>query len=300
MNKENIWPSLPFNECRDSMETLHMKMQVVGKVKLALTPFINQWWNVAFYVTARGMTTGLIQYKDIVFEIDFDFTRHELSLRTGESEVKMIPLSNGTVADFYNELMTCLKGLGISVTIDTLPAEVPNPIRCEDDTRSTYTKDHVYRWWKILLQSTMVFKRFRAGFRGKASPVLFYWGSFDLNHTRFSGKPAEPPKQGGKIMKYAENEENFAAGFWHGNANYPKPAFYAYHYPALQGIEKVNISPAAASYSTQLGEFILDYDDVRSADDPGKLILDFLNSTYEESAKLAGWDMDSFKVVKPD
>jgi hypothetical protein len=300
MNKEKIWPSLPFGECRDSMETLHMKMQIVGKVKLALTPFLNQWWNVGFFINSRGMTTGLIPCGDIIFEVNFDFNEHILSISTNKNELKTIQLSKGTVAEFYSEFMDSLSALGISVKIDPTPSEVPNPVRCDEDMRSTYEKDHVYRWWNILLRANMVFEEFRSSFRGKSSPVLFYWGSFDLNNTRFSGKPAEPPKQSGIIMKYAENEENFAVGFWHGNANYPKPAFYSYHYPAVNGIEKLKISPIAALYNTQLGEFILDYDDVLSSDKPEEMILEFLNSTYKESVKLAGWDIDSFKTIAPE
>jgi hypothetical protein len=299
MDNENLWPSLPFGECKDTMETLHMKMQVVGKVKLGLTPFLNQWWNVAFYLNTSGMTTGLIPYNDIIFEINFDFTTHELTIRTSENRVKLIDLAAATVADFYREFMNSLNEFGISVTIDPTPAEVPNPIRCDEDTRSTYEKDHVYRWWKILLGTNMVLEKFRSSFRGKSSPVLFYWGSFDLAHSRFSGKTAEHPKQGGIIMKYAENEENFAVGFWHGYMKYQKPAFYSYIYPSAKGIENAKIKPGAASYKPELGLFILDYDVVRTSEKPAERILDFLNSTYEESAKLAGWDIESLKAQIP-
>ena len=299
MNKENLWPALPFGECRDSMETLHMKMQVVGKVKLALTPFLNHWWNVGFYLNASGMTTGVIPHKNIIFEVNFDFINHKLTILTSENESKVISLTEGTVADFYSEFMNSLTSLGIKTEIDTLPSEVPNPVRCDEDLRSTYEKKHVNDWWKILLRSNMVFERYRSLFRGKSSPLLFYWGSFDLNNTRFCGKPAEPPASGGIIMKYSENEENFAAGFWHGNANYPKPAFYSYIYPAVPGIEKVKISPEAAKYDPKQGLFILDYDEIRTVEKPEERILEFLNSTYEESAKLAGWDINSFKAIIP-
>lgn len=299
MGKENLWPSLPFGECRDSMETLHMKMQVVGKVKLALTPFLNHWWNVAFYINASGMTTGLIPYENIVFEIQFDFVNHDLSIRTGENAVKVISLSAGTVADFYREFMNTLSDLGIKAEIDPVPSEVPNPVRCDEDLRSTYEKVHVHNWWKILLHTNMILEHFRTPFRGKSSPVHFFWGSFDLAHTRFSGKPSEPPEHGGKIMRFAENEENFTLGFWHGNMNYSKPAFYSYIYPSPKGIGEVKVKPETFSYNPKLGLFILDYDEIRTAEKPDELILNFLNSTYEESAKLAGWDINSLKAQVP-
>lgn len=300
MGKENLWPALPFGECRDSMETLHMKMQVIGKVKLALTPFLNHWWNVAFFINASGMTTGLIQYNNLVFEINFDFINHKLEIRTSENSIKVISLATGTVADFYKEIMDNLSSFGVHAEIDPLPAEVPNPVRCDEDMRSIYEKEHVTAWWKILLNSNMVFEKYRSSFRGKQSPVLFYWGSFDLNQTRFFGKPADPPEESGIIMKYAENEVNFAIGFWHGNANYPKPAFYSYHYPAVIGIERSVIKPKSASFNSQLGEFILDYDSIRTDEDPVELILSFLNSTYEESIKLDGWDLNSLKTKIPN
>ncbi|HEY3250220.1 MAG TPA: DUF5996 family protein [Ignavibacteria bacterium] len=300
MNLEIIWPSLPYDEWKDTLEALHMKMQIVGKIKLELNPFLNQWWHVAFYLNASGMTTGLIPYKDFVFEINFDFIEHNLFIRTSDKHVKTISLMNCTVAEFYREFMDALYALEINVAINTLPAEVPNPIHCHEDTRSAYNKEYVYRWWQILLQSGKIFERFRSGFRGKGSPVHFYWGSFDLSETRYSGKTAMPPKQGGRIMQFAENEENYACGFWAGSVNYPKPAFYSYLYPSPKGIDGLKIKPQIASYNSKLGEFILDYEDVRKSESPDELILKFLNSTYEGSAKLAGWDIESLKAQIPD
>ncbi|MGH2575223.1 MAG: DUF5996 family protein [Ignavibacteria bacterium] len=300
MSSENIWPSLLYDEWKDTLETLHMKMQIIGKVKLALNPFLNQWWHIAFYINATGMTTGLIPYKNIVFEIDFDFINHNLYIRTSDNQLKVIPLISGSGAGFYREFINTLKAMDISVTINTLPSEVPNPVPCDADERSSYDKEWVYRWWKILVQCEKVFERFRSNFRGKSSPVHFFWGGFDLSYTRYSGKTALPPKQGGRIMKFSENEENFASGFWPGNMNYPKPAFYSYIYPAPKGIETVNIKPQTASYNPMLGEFILNYDDVSKSEAQDELILEFLNSTYEESAKLAGWDIESLKAQVPD
>lgn len=197
-----------------------MKMQVIGKIKLALTPFLNHWWNVAFFINASGMTTGPIACNNIIFEINFDLTKHELEIRTSEKKISIIPLANGTVADFYREVMESLGNFGIHAEIDLVPAEVPDPVRCDEDMRSTYEKEHVTNWWKILLKVNLVFEKYRSSFSGKQSPVLFYWGSFDLNQARYFGKLAKPPAAGGIIMKYAENEENFSAGFWHGSMNY--------------------------------------------------------------------------------
>lgn len=293
------WPPIKYDEWKDTLDALHMKMQVVGKIKLELNPFLNHWWHVAFYFTSSGMTTGLIPYNDMVFEIDFDFIYHKVIIRTN-GEVKEVSLFDCSVAQFYNELMRTLNNLDIKITINTLPSEVPNPIHCHQDTRSAYDKQYVYRWWQILLQSWKVFEQFRSLFRGKSSPVQFFWGSFDLSYARYSGKIVSPPGYGGKIMAYAENEENFACGFWPGNANYPYAAFYSYFYPAPHGIENVTIKPQPASYNAKLGEFILNYDDVRETESPGELILEFLNSTYTQSAKLAGWDIESLRTHGPE
>jgi len=299
MQKEFQWQPLPYNEWKDTLTALHMKMQVVGKIKLELTTFINQWWNTAFYLNARGMTTGLIPYKDKIFEVNFDFIEHKCFVRTENSEVKEVHLMQCSVAEFYKEFMDALLSLGINVTINTLPAEVQNPVPCDIDERAFYDKDYVHRWWKILLHSNIIFERFRHTFRGKSSPVHFFWGGFDLAHTRFNGKPASPPDKAGIIMKYAENEENFSIGFWPGNETFPKAIFYSYLYPAPISIESLKINPNAASFNTALGEFILEYEEVCKSATPEKMIIDFLNSTYEESAKLAEWDIKSFEGPVP-
>ncbi len=294
------WRALPYEEWNDTLDTLHMYMQVAGKVKLTLCPFLNQWWEVAFHVTASGMTTGLIPYENRLFEINFDFISHNVFICTNDNETKTISLMPRSVADFYKEFMKTLNALGITVKINTLPSEVPNPIRCDEDTeRASYDKEYVHRWWRILVQLCPIFEKFRSPFRGKSSPVQFFWGSFDLSETRFSGKPAEPPKTGGRIMRFSENEENFACGFWAGNAAYPYPALYSYIYPPPVGIESVRLKPDFAVYDPKLAIFLLPYEDVRQKADADELIMDFLQSSYSESAKLAGWNIKSLEGPVP-
>lgn len=300
MISQNIWPELPFEEWKDTLVALHMKMQIPGKVKLVLSPFLNQWWHVAFYLSAAGMTTGLIPYKDILFEINFDFINHDLTVKTTGNQTKTIPLWQCSVAEFYSEFMNALKSLGIDITINTLPAEVPDPIHCDQDMRNAYDKVYVYRWWLIQIQCSKALELFRSAFRGKCSPVQFYWGSFDLNVTCYSGKAASPPEQSGIIMQFSEDEENFSCGFWPGNSNYPKPAFYSYLYPQPKAIGDTKVVPQAGLFNPKLGEFILNYEDVRNSKSPEALISDFLNSTYEHSAKLAGWDIEFFKTKFPN
>lgn len=299
MKKSELWPDLPYEEWNETLDALHMKMQVVGKVKLELSPFLNQWWNTAFHITASGLSTGLISYNNIIFEINFDFTSHRCIILTTENKSIEISLIDCSVTEFYNEILSSLKELSVNISISTLPAEVPNPIHCYEDHRKAYDKDFVHRWWQIQLRSCMIFEKFRTAFKGKSSPVNFFWGSFDLSETRFSGKSAKPPDYGGRIMKFAENEENFAVGFWPGNSSYPSPAYYSYMYPAPDGIEGVKLNPESASFNRQLGEFILDYIDVRNSQDPDELLLNFLNSTYEKSAQLAGWDIKSLRADIP-
>ncbi len=273
-------------------------MQVAGKIKLELNPFLNQWWQVAFHLTASGMTTGLIPYKNIVFEINFDFFNHTVYIITSDNKNKSIPLINCSVSDFYNRMMDALKSMEIYVTINTLPSEVPDPVKCDEDLRSEYNQEYINRWWKILIQTSKSFEIFRTDFRGKSSPVHFFWGSFDLAETRFSGKLAKPPEKGGIIMKYSENEENFTFGFWAGNKNYPQPAYYSYIYPAPKGIESVK-SKSEISFDSTMGLFILNYEDVRKSDSPAEIILEFLQDTYSKSAKLAEWDLESLHAEVP-
>lgn len=295
----NSWHPLPYEEWKDTLDTLHMYMQIPGKIKLKLCPFLNQWWEVAFYVTASGMTTGLIPYRGSVFEVNFDFINHNVFICTSDGGVKAIPLFSRSVAEFYQELMNALKSIGIEVLINTLPSEVENPIHCHEDTmHASYDSEYVYRFWNILAQLCPIFEKFRTPFRGKSSPVHFFWGSFDLTHTRFSGRLVKPPNKT-IIMRFSENEENFSCGFWAGNSRYPHPALYSYIYPAPKGLENVRIEPALAFYDSKQGLFILPYEEVRKNSSPEKLMLEFLQSTYNETAKLGGWDIKSLEGPVP-
>ncbi|MCI0530584.1 MAG: DUF5996 family protein [candidate division Zixibacteria bacterium] len=291
------WPSLQLGEWNQTRRTLHMLTQMAGKVKLALSPFLNQWWQVTFYLTASGLTSGLIPFKKGVFEVNFDFNNHKLPVRTGDGREKTMALEPKSVADFYREFMENLKSLGIEVSINLLPSEIANPIPFDRDQKDfAYDKEFVSRWHTIQLQTALVMERLRTNFRGKSSPVQFFWGGFDLNATRFSGNvlpdKTDWPK-GFKFMRYAESEENFACGFWPGDERFPHPAFYAYIYPAPAGYEGINPGPSFAYFNKELSECIMPYEDVRKAENPEEMIAHFFQTTYIESAKMAGWDIES-------
>lgn len=298
-----LWPSLPYEQWKDTRDTLHLWMQVVGKVKLKLSPFLNHWWEVAFYVTPRGMTTGRIPYQDIAWGVDWDFLRHTLRITTSTGEEKGMPLGPLTVAEFYWEFLSALSTLGIDVAINPVPTEIDHPIPFPEDIQhAAYDREYVTRWWQILLQSSFLLDRFRTSFRGKSSPVQFFWGSFDLNMTRFSGRMLPdrtdwPP--GRHFMRYAESEENFACGFWPGDERFPHAAFYSYLYPPPGGVEAMSTGSAFSYFDKQLGECILPYDEVQKAEDPDGEILRFLETTYREYAALAGWDMKSLTGIVP-
>lgn len=295
MNGVKHWPELNYQSWNEALDSLHMKMQIIGKVKLALCPFLNQWWQAAFHLNLKGMTTGLIPYEDRLFEVEFNFIRHNLTILTSNNELKIIKLDESSVADFYHNFMDTLISMGITVKINTLPCEFADPVRFElDDGRKSYDKDTVHRWWMILLQVQTIFESFRTTFRGKSSPVHFFWGSFDLCESRFSGKPCGSPEGGGRIMKFAENEENFTFGFWPGDKNYPHAAFYSYFYPTPPGVETLK-----DYYNPNMREFILNYDEVTASRDPDGTIIQFLSKTYERGAILAGWDIESLRAEIP-
>ena len=290
-SSQNPWPELPLDAWQDSYATLHMWTQIVGKIRLALSPRVNHWWEVALYVNARGLTTSAIPYGEGIFEIQFDFIEHQLKIETSWNSRKILPLRAQSVASFYEEFMTALKALGIDVKIWSMPVEVPNPVRFELDTKhAAYDPEYVQRWWRILILCGHIFEEFRAGFVGKDSPVHFFWGSFDLCVTRFSGRRAPERPGADSITREAYSHEVISAGFWPGGGEVKGPAFYAYAAPEPAGFAEQKVRPAAASYHPQMKEFLLMYDDVRRAALPRQALLDFLQSTYEAGANLAGWD----------
>jgi hypothetical protein len=290
------WPALPLDGWQATLDTLHMWLQVIGKIKLKLVPYQNQWWNIALHPTARGLTTGVIPYSDRSFEIDLDFLDHTLCVSISDGGIRTLALRPQTVAAFYAELMAALATLGIQVTINPIPVEVPHVIPCDtNEVHKDYDPEFVTRFWRILLATTTVLQQYNVRFTGKSSPPLFFWGSFDLSLTRFSGRPAEPPQGAPRFVRLSENEENAACGFWPGNTSmsgvtYGEPAFYAYCYPQPDGYAQARIRPEAAYYDEQLGEFILRYEDVRSSPNPHQAVLDFFESTYEIAAQRADWD----------
>lgn len=296
---EELWPALPFETWADTCETLHMWTQIVGKVRLALSPHVNHWWQVPLYVSARGLTTSPIPYKQSMFEVNFDFIDHNLSIITSDGTSKTLPLISRSVARFYLEFMGSLQALGIQVSINTLPSEVQNPIRCDEDhMHASYDPEYAHRFWRILVQTDRIFKEFRGRFIGKVSPVHFFWGSFDLAVTRFSGRLAPPRPEADSITREAYSHEVISHGFWPGNRAFPYPAFYSYTAPAPAGLELASIQPDRAFYSTEMGEFFLKYDDLRALEHPEQALLAFLQSTYEAGADLAHWDRKALERQK--
>jgi hypothetical protein len=303
----SVWPELPFASWRDTCATLQLWTQIVGKIRLALTPWLNHSWQVALYVTSRGLSTSPIPYGIGNFEIEFDFVSHVLKISTSEGATRQFALAGHSVASFYAQVMAELAALGIQVTIDEMPNELPAPVKFPEDTQhASYQADAVARFFKILVNTDRVFKRFRTGFLGKASPVHFFWGSFDLAVTRFSGRTA-PRHPGGvphlpdSVACEAYSHEVSSAGFWPGGGAIDYPAFYSYAYPEPAGFRAAKARPEAAFFSEALGEFVLPYDAVRAAKDPDAALLDFLQSTYEAAAIAAQWDRGALEceVGKP-
>ncbi|WP_375414775.1 DUF5996 family protein [uncultured Bradyrhizobium sp.] len=290
------WPELPYPAWRDSCETLHLCTQIVGKIRLARTPWLNHSWHVALYVTSRGLTTSPIPDAARSFQIDFDFIDHVLRFATSDGQERQLALTARPVAAFYAAVLAALAELGIDVAIDDRPNELPNPIRFgQDYTHASYDRDAVHRFWQVLRQADRVFAGFRTAFIGKSSPVHFFWGSFDLAVTRFSGRRA-PRHRGGVpnlpdvVAQEAYSHEVSSAGFWPGGGAIDYPAFYSYCYPDPAGFRTARVKPEAAFFSEAMGEFILPYDAVRTAADPDNTLLDFLQSTYEAAADAAQWD----------
>ena len=285
------WPALSLEAWQDTKDTLHMWTQVVGKVRLALSPLVNHWWEVPLYVSARGLTTSPVPYDRGIFEAEFDFLQHRLVIRTSENTDKSIALAPRSVADFYREFLATLDSLGIHVKIWPMPVEVSNPIAFDRDTQhASYDPEYAQRFWRILVLTDTIFKEFRAQFIGKNSPVHFFWGSFDLAVTRFSGRRAPPRDGADPITREAYSHEVISAGFWPGGGDIKDAAFYAYAAPEPPGFAEARVRPTGAFYHPQLREFVLIYDTVRQSTSPKTALLDFLQSTYEAGANLAKWD----------
>jgi hypothetical protein len=300
-----LWPDLPYGEWKDTLATLHLWTQIVGKIRLARTPWINHSWHVALYVTSRGLTTSPIPYGARTFEMDFDFLSHQLRIQTSEGDIESLPLVQRTVADFHHELFARLGALGLDIRIRTMPCEIPGAIPFElDRTHGAYDAEYAGRFWRVLSQADRVLKEFRSRFIGKASPVHFFWGSFDLATTRFSGRPA-PPHPGGIpnlpdwVAREAYSHEVSSCGFWPGGDTMPEPVFYAYAYPEPAGFREAPVRPAAARYDTSLSESLLPYEAVRTARDPDGALLEFLQSTYEAAADAGSWDRQALERHSP-
>ncbi len=289
------WPDLPYSEWRETAATLQLWTQIVGKIRLALTPWLNHGWQVVLYVTARGLGTSPIPIGHEILEIEFDFIGQRLTARTSRGEERVLSLEPQTVADFHARVLDMLNGIGVDVVINETPNEVADPIRfSQDRTHAAYDAGAAHRFWRALIQVDRIFKLFRTGFLGKASPVHFFWGSFDLAVTRFSGRTA-PPHPGGvpglpdAVTREAYSHEVSSAGFWPGNEAFPQAAFYSYAYPEPMGFRDRAVTPGAR-FDAALGEFVLPYDTVRTAKNPDALLLDFLSTTYAAAADAGRWD----------
>jgi Family of unknown function (DUF5996) len=304
-SREQIWPSLDYSAWRETCATLQLWTQIAGKIRLALGPWINHSWGVTLYVTSRGLTTSLIPYGTRAFEIEFDFIRHQLHITTAEGDERAIKLQPQSVASFYREVMNKLRELGVEVQIGMKPNETLEAIPFDrDEKHAAYDPEYANRCWRVLLQADRLFKEFRSRFCGKSSPVHFFWGSFDLAVTRFSGRSA-PPHPGGvphlpdAITREAYSQEVSSLGFWPGNDQIPTALFYSYAYPSPDGFPDAKVKPAAASFHPQLREFILPYDEVRRAESPDDAVLEFAQSTYDAASTLAKWDRSALEEKKP-
>jgi hypothetical protein len=299
-----LWPELPYAAWKDTYATLHLWTQIVGKIRLAQTPWVNHSWHVTLYVSPRGLTTSSIPYGQRSFELEFDFLRHLLRASTDEGLLREIPLLPLAVAEFYAEVMQALSELGINVEINTMPNEIADPIRfSEDYTHASYDGEYAQRFWRILLQVDRVLHEFRTAFIGKCSPVHFFWGSFDLAVTRFSGRraplhPGGVPHLPDRVTQEAYSHEVSSAGFWPGTKDlFEEPAFYSYAYPELPGFSSAAIRPGQAYYHETLSEYVLPYDAVRTAEDPDRVLMSFLISTYEAAASNGHWDRKALETT---
>jgi hypothetical protein len=295
-----VWPALPLGAWKDTRDTLQLWTQIVGKIRLKLSPPLNHWWNSALYVTSRGLTTTPIPFGARTFDMTFDFIDHALVVETSDGGRQLIPLRPQSVADFYQAVMATLGRLGIRVKIGTMPSELPTPTRFEADRQhAAYDPPSAHRFWRILLTADAVLKEFRARFIGKASPVHFFWGGFDLAVTRFSGRRAPDRVGGDVITREGYSHEVSSCGWWSGTGSLAGPAFYSYAAPEPPGFKEARIRPAQAFYSSEFSNFLLLYDDVRAAASPRAMLLEFLESTYEAAANLGRWDRPALERGGP-
>lgn len=293
-----VWPELPLAAWQDTRDTLHMWTQVVGKLRLELSPHFNHWWEVPFYVSAVGLNTSPIPYGDGIFDVEFDFIAHRLVFRKSDGQHRELPLAPKSVAEFYSEVMQTLRSMGIDVNVWTMPVEVPNPIPFEKDTQhASYDPEYAHRFWRILTNCDTLFKKFRAGFLGKVSPVHFFWGSFDLAVTRFSGRRAPERPGADVITRDAYSHECSSVGFWPGGGDVKGAAFYSYMAPTPENFANAQALPKEAVWSKELGEFLLMYDTLRTLASPEEGVLDFCQSTYEAGATLGRWDRAALEIT---
>ena len=300
-HKDVVWPELPYVAWRDTCATLQLWTQVVGKIRLTLAPRLNHTWHVTLYPTCHGLTTSPMPYGNRMLQIDFDFLDHVLVIHLSDGSQETIPLKPMSVAAFYREVMRRLEALGVQVHIWPVPHEVANPIPFEEDeTHASYDAEYAQRFWKTLLQADRVFTKFRSHFIGKASPVHYFWGAMDMAVTRFSGRPAPPhpsvPGLADRVVRDAYSHEVSSAGFWPGGESFPEPMFYSYVYPEPQGFANAVARPDAAYYRREMGEFVLPYEAVRTAENPDETLMAFLQSTYEAAANLGKWDREALEA----
>jgi len=294
------WPDLPLSAWADTCATLHLWTQIVGKIRLVHAPMINHWWQTPLYVTSRGLTTSPIPYGAKIFQIDFDFVDHVLKLQTSTGQTETIALGPRSVADFYAEVMARLRLLGLETRIRTMPSEIPDAIPFEQDrTHGAYDPEYVGRFWQILLQVDRVLTRFRGRFLGKVSPVHFFWGSFDMAVTRFSGRVAPQQASADRITREAYSHEVSSCGFWPGNGGGGDAAFFSYAYPEPEGFPLARVAPNQAIYSQDFGQFLLPYNAVREATSPDDRLMEFVQSTYAAAADLGHWDRGALEVARP-
>jgi uncharacterized protein DUF5996 len=295
----NEWPALPYEEWKQTRDTLHMYTQVIGKLRLALSPFEPEWANVPLYVTARGLTTSSIPVGLRTIDAEFDLIGHELVMRSSDGHIERRPLG-GSVAEFYGDVVRALQRMRVDVAISVVPSEVSTPIPFPDDrTHDTYNAEHAARFHRVLAMVDTVMKEHRAHFRGRTTPVHFFWGTFDMAVARYSGRPIEPAPGAGVIERFGGDEEQICAGWWPGDERVPYPAFYAYGYPAPDGLERVPIQPGEAGWNLDAGEFLLPYEAARNTTDPRHAIAEFFSSTYTAAATLMRWSDDLTQVSSP-